>query len=374
MILLVTLIVTGKDIFSEDDAKVIVKKTINLCKPDNNRFTFAVNIGEVKTTDSLFGFNIEISYDPSKIRIINVLTGNTLSENFKENSFSFGYEENKVKGYATTMEVNIVPPSGNKDLIAFFAEWIGKNDCNDSSIVEINSLEFTDEFQKKIDKFEQGVVYTVNNPEKDELLLITSDKREYNIPSGITELKTYVTISKPETSKTSSFKVYFDNSDVLKIKQIKNLDEHSIIKNVGDNYFDFDFTYANTNTEIGITYDYILRDTVKNYSYGVTKVEYSDCSCIYNYAGFRFDLIKDSVFASVQDDLRIDYDCNSNSVRISDSRIQNIKFVDILGRDLGNYEITEPTTINLTNISTNMIFGIIKVNNNYEIKRFYKCY
>lgn len=374
MILLVTFIVTGKDIFSQDDAKVIVKKTINLCKPDNNRFTFAVNIGEVKATDSLFGFDIEISYDPSKIRIINVLTGNTLSEIFKENSFSFGYEKNKVKGYATTMEVNIVPPSGNKDLIAFYAEWIGKNDCNDSSIIEINRLEFTDEFQKKINKFEQGKVYTVNNPEKDELLLITTDKKEYNIPTGITELKTYVTINKPEASKISSFKINFDNSDVLRIKQIKSLDDHSVIKNQGDNYFEIDFTYANTNTTIEIIYDYILQDTVKNYSYGIASVEYSDCSCIYNYDGFRFSLTKDSLFTSVRDDLTIDYDCNINSVRINDSRIKNIKFVDILGRDFGNYEITEPTTINLNNVSTNMIFGIIKVNNNYEIKKFYKCY
>lgn len=373
-ILLVTFIVTGKDIFSQETAKVIAKRTINLCKNDNNRFTIGINIGEVQTTDSLFGFDIELKYDPTKIRFINALTGNTLSEIFEEKNFSYGYEENLVKGYATTMKFNIIPPSGSKDLIAFFAEWIGDMYCPDSSLIEINRLEFTDEFQKKVTEYVPAYVYTVNEPDKTDKLIFSFDKSNYIIPSGVSELKIYVDVTKPMSSKINTFKVLLNNSKVIKLREVKSLDNHSIINEYDENHFTFDFTYSNTNTNLELTYDYLLKDTISSYSYLINKIEYAECNCIYDYVASGILISKDSVFASVQEEYAINYNCSNNTFTISDDRIKEIKFVDILGRNLGSYNVTTPLIINLDNISTNVIFAIIKANNNYEIKKFYKCY
>lgn len=371
---MVTFIVTGKDIFSENNAKVVVKKSINLCKEDNTRFTFGVNIGEVKTTDSLFGFDIEISYDPKKVKIINALSGNTLSEIFKEQSFSYGYEDNKVKGYATTMEVNIVPPSGDKDLIAFFAEWIGNSNCADSSVIEITRLEFTDEFQKKITNYEPAIVYTYNEPSINDKIEVVSTQKNIYLKSGETQFKVDYTIKRPKTSKEGSLIFNLDNSNVVNLKNVVNLDDNAIVKILSTNSFELNFKNNNLATDLELTFDYIKNDTIKNYNYGVKSIEYSECSCVSGFSADNIIITKDSVFTSVEESYAINYNCNNNTIEILDSKITNIKFVDILGRELGYYEIDRPMTINLNNISTNMIFGIIKVNNTYEIKRFYKCY
>lgn len=374
MILLVTFMVTGKDIFSENNAKIVVKKSINLCKEDNTRFTFGVNIGEVKTTDSLFGFDIEIKYDPTKVKIINALSGNTLSEIFKEQSFSYGYEENKVKGYATTMEVNIVPPSGNKDLIAFFAEWIGSSSCADSSLIEITRLEFTDEFQKKISSFEPAKVYTYNKPEAKDNIEVTSVQKEVNLKSGETQFTLKYTINRPKVSNESSYIINFDDSNIVSLINITNLDNNSKAKLLKPNSFEVNFQNNNLTTDLQLTFDYILKDTIKNYKYGIASIEYSECSCVSGYSDEKIIITKDSIFTSVENNETLTYDCINNTIRIQDPRVSNIKFVDILGRELGTYEVDRPMSISLANISTNVIFGIIKINNTFEIKRFYKCY
>lgn len=374
MILLVTFIVAGKDIFSENNAKIIVNKSINLCKDDNTRFTFSVNIGEVKTTDSLYGFDIEIEYDPTKIRIINVLTGNTLSETFKEVGFSFGYEENKIKGYATTMEVNIVPPSGKIDLIAFFAEWIGHTDCTDSTLFKITRLEFTDEFKKKISNYGNANAYINAIAGDKDIIAVSTEKKQYNIKSGETLLKINYKIDLPQTSKTNTIKLKFDDSEILEIQSANNLDKNSTIKNIGKDNIEIEYTELNKSTNIEIIFNYLLKDTITNYKYGLKSIEYSECSCINGFTASEIEITKDSLFTSIRDNKEIEYDCRNHTIIINSKNIQNIKFVDILGREVGYYENGMPTTINLNNISTNMIFGLIKVNNQYEIKRFYKCY
>jgi len=374
IIIMVTFIVTGKDILSQNDAKIFIIKDIDLCKYDDNRFVFAVNIGEIKTTDSLFGFDIEIAYDKDKIRIINALTGNTLSEIFDEKNFSFAYEQNKIKGYATTMQMNIIPPSGNKDLIAFYAEWIGDTKCEDSALISITRLEFTDEFKKNIEKYIPGYVRTKLGTNGN-ISSITTDSPMYYLKSGETQLLVKYTANLIENHKVEEVTIKFAEDKVLKINDVKVKSPDVVLKSFGSDYITLRLLNQPKNFDIDVTYDFVLNGTISNYEYKTAGIILSNCNCIGNIGETSFLFTKDSTFTSISGiDGLMQYDCLKNTIIITDPKIKKIKFVDLLGRDLGNIEIEEPTEINLDNISANVIFALIEVNNKLEIKKIYKCY
>jgi len=108
-----------------------------------------IGLGDVKRVDSLYGFNFAIKYDRSKLYFNSKITVNTLSEFAEYADVSFGLEPGKMFGAA----LNNTPMSGNKELIGFFGEYIGDL-CNDSAFVEIEYIEFTDEFQKQVNKLD----------------------------------------------------------------------------------------------------------------------------------------------------------------------------------------------------------------------------
>lgn len=374
--IMVTLVVTGKDIFSQNEAKILVKKHIDLCKLDDNRFVFAVNIGEIKTTDSLFGFDIEITYDSNKIKIINVLTGNTLSEIFDEKDFSFAFEGNKIKGYVTTMQMNIKPPSGNKDLIAFYADWIGDTKCEDSSLISITRLEFTDEFKLTIDNFIPGYVYTKLIPNNESKFTISTDSKIYTLKSGETQLNVSYYGSLTNNHKVENIIMKFVDDKVLKIQEVDVRSKDVKLESFGSDYIKLNLINQPNTFDINVTYDYVLNDTVSNYIYKSSEIRLNKCNCIGQIDdNISFIINKDSVFSSISNvDEFLKYDCRTNTITITNNKIKKIKFVDILGRELENIEIQGNKNIDLNNMSANMIFAIIEINNKYEIKKFYKCY
>jgi len=162
--LLLLVILTGSSIMSFDsyaNVKAIAesRRQVDLCKPyEERQVVIVINIGTVMPSDSLYGFNIELSYNPEKILLHTGLYTGNLSEAFDTKSFNFDNENGKAWGYATNIKNVLAPPVfGNKNLVGIVGEYIGND--TDTAIVTISYIEFTEEFKKEINEYVPAVVY-----------------------------------------------------------------------------------------------------------------------------------------------------------------------------------------------------------------------
>ena len=118
---------------------------VHLCELENDRdFIISLSIGQVLSTDDLYGYSLYINFDPSVVRMTGGLKLNTLSEHLSEFS---------TKIYGGTLEIHAVDfinkTYGDKPLIAFQGEYI--SDCAGTFTIEIEALEPVDDYKHEVD-------------------------------------------------------------------------------------------------------------------------------------------------------------------------------------------------------------------------------
>ena len=132
-------------------AELTQQKIIDVCgSADKKEFYVSLSIGEVQRSDSLYGFQYYLNYNPEKIQWITALYTNTLSEFFETREVSFISEEGRVQGYATTFNFSFPPSSGNKPLVVLYGRFLG--DCPDTTRLYLEDIEFTEEFKIEVEK------------------------------------------------------------------------------------------------------------------------------------------------------------------------------------------------------------------------------
>jgi hypothetical protein len=123
---------------------------IDLCGSSSDARTFYLvfNIGNVTSQDSLFGYDFGINFNPQKIKFDAALYINTLSENmeFKEIGFQ---DTGKVRG--TAGNLSNIDVYGDKPLLVLVGKFL--ENCYDTAFVNLEYLEFTDEFKKPINNY-----------------------------------------------------------------------------------------------------------------------------------------------------------------------------------------------------------------------------
>lgn len=175
---------------------------IDVCGNENQRrFILVLSIGNVMRSDSLFGYNFQISYDNKIVKFTDALYINTLSEFFDYKSVFINSKEGKVNGYAITMGME--PIYGNRPLLALNGLWIG--DCPDTTTINIDYIEFTDEFKIIIDTLKPtkliGEIFY--SPERIFEIGITSDTIKFDDKKGIIDLNVHI----PKNSKLTDFSI-----------------------------------------------------------------------------------------------------------------------------------------------------------------------
>lgn len=126
---------------------------IDECEQASKKEVFVLlKIGEISKSDSLYGFDLEIKYDPSKISFSNVITQNTMSEFFEIKHFTILSEDSLVFGTAGHVNPLLQPYEGDQPLIGLYGNWIG--DCSDTSEITISYINFFDEFKREVVKYE----------------------------------------------------------------------------------------------------------------------------------------------------------------------------------------------------------------------------
>ncbi len=110
---------------------------------DDKNFVIAIDMGEVFREDSVYGFNFELRYDSTKIKITDYLVVGTLAENCSYKGCSF--LNDTIRGYAANMDMTRL--SGKKPLFAFKGKAL--TECSDSALIILEYVEFTEEFIHK---------------------------------------------------------------------------------------------------------------------------------------------------------------------------------------------------------------------------------
>lgn len=190
-ILLVPVFFTGTNNYLLSKDKVDVKLTSHYiliyCENNlpKNEILITIGIGEVKRIDSLYGLNFSIKYDNTKIKFESKVILNTLAEFSTDNDVTFNLEPGKILGYFLSNK----PIFGNRELIGFYGKYIGQM-C-DSTSVEIEYVEFTDDFKKEVNKLDTIWIKPIKYDYKDtkiNLNIFNLDTIEYN-PNNINKIE-----------------------------------------------------------------------------------------------------------------------------------------------------------------------------------------
>lgn len=135
-------------------------RTVDVCSSNinNRKCLFTINLGPIYKSDSLFGYDFQVSYDRSKLRFDRGIFTNTLSEQFDETTraVTIGFDSATVRGYAVSLDIFAPPVSGDKPLVAFLFDYLG--DCPDTTTVKFDFIEFTDEFKGNIKEYKDALV------------------------------------------------------------------------------------------------------------------------------------------------------------------------------------------------------------------------
>jgi len=227
-ILLVPVFITGTNyyLFSNDkvDVKITSHYNIFYCKNNlpEDELLLTIGIGEVKRSDSLYGLNFSVKYDNTKIKFENKVILNTLAEFSTDNDVTFNLEPGKILGYFISNQ----PVFGKRELIGFYGKYIGQM-C-DSALVEIEYVEFTDDFKKEVNKLDTIWIKPIKYDYKDTKINVNIsnlDTIEYN-PNMINKIEGILNLDNSVYIDYLSYKINLN-------------DEYSITNfNINDNYFE----------------------------------------------------------------------------------------------------------------------------------------
>lgn len=177
-----------------DTAFLRTNRKIVECDDAKKSVIITLDIGPVAKMDSLFGYNYRINFDNEIIDFHTVLYINTLSEGLQYKNTFFYNSEGYVEGYGANLTGP--PVTGDRPLLGLFGDFLG--DCKDTALVSIDYLEFTDEFGKKIEYYNNIELHSVIEDTEDSYL--SFDFQEDTVKDFNEDMLAYSNISL-ETTK-----------------------------------------------------------------------------------------------------------------------------------------------------------------------------
>ncbi|MBM2813277.1 MAG: hypothetical protein HW421_39 [Ignavibacteria bacterium] len=368
-----------------ESATLSLAKPIDVCGDKIDReVQLLVNIGLIKKSDSLFGFDLEIKFDRNKIKFNSALLIGTLADNFdtKVNpTFSVDLQGNGVISAAgMNFNYNLPPVYGNKPLIAFLGEYLGN--CPETLEIKLTDIQFTDEFKKT---FSRNSVNTIkaeiyDNPQRYLRFILPTNK----IIFDTFEIKTSISlkINKVQGLDSLEFLIAFDNPTNYFVSDIKSKNNNVIIDSVLD---DAKGKRLKTrilqpvNNEDIFEVEFTRKiDKDENIKIHFTPLKVNGCACATRLLDTTILLLntKNPVTSINNDEIinnnYIGYVSSDNKyfiVETSNSLPQNLILYNMQGNEI-NTEITinnKSIIVNLDNISNGLYLAVIR-NKKNEIR------
>lgn len=372
---------------NEVTLKIENTEQIDLCGADRNkRVIITLYMGKILPSDSLFGFNGQLLYNPDKIQFHTALPLNTLAEFFDYNKADFS-EKGKII-FTVSQWLSNIPISGDRPLYAFLGNFLGI--CPDTSWVNLDYIEFTDEFKKTITEVSNGLVnaeilyddsrYLQTKFEIDTLEFLKDDQ-EKNI-QVLFDVKPGLRINNLKLD------IENENPSQFDIVQINSLNEYLIIDSVQENDGKIEAyltilndTLAGINMNITII-EKFKSDTLSQLS--ITPTQVNECTCVSKLEGSHCFLKSHKIdtipsWINLQEDkfkeLNIDYKNNCLTIHNNVGNIQQVIITNLLGINIMTYKPENELEIRInTELLTSGIYFvyIVKNNNKREIEKLIK--
>lgn len=362
---------------SEIVPHILSENIVDVCDSlSKRRVIFFVVIDKINRSDSLYGYDLEIKYDTAKLKIINYVKGNTLSE-FFDIDFSYGLN-GSISGYGYAPNVLGPPSYGDSLLVGFLAEWL--SNCPDTANLTIEDLNFTSEFKYDYDSLAGGSVIAIKK-QNSNVFDCSFQDNEMTLQKGDSIVEVKLSIKLPEYHNTNDMIVKYNLVDTLmltgaivntsngKIQSIDSINNSIIIDEL-----------ARGPNEIMITSYFKIMDINKldeNFL-RLISVQGDECSCVFNFKGDTILFLYDDTLdvRMVKDDNQIVI--NAEYVEIHNNwNIQSVEVYDYMGNRVDYYEIINKSIIKiyLDKYNEGIYFLYIKkYDNNNEIKKIYKYY
>ncbi len=328
--------------------KVVNDQTVDLC---GNQFEkevrFYISLGNIEAKDSLLGYSIKINYDSTVIKMKSFLKTNTLTSFFDFNDYRIVQNEGYIVCSAGQVANFFTPVFGDKPLVAFSGSFIGS--CLDSTIVSVEYIDFTEEFQCKLDNANPYISTKIdakvqNKPNRKLTIKNVTDTLYINNDS-LVDVKYSINANTNNKIDIMTFDLKI-NSDKSNIYSVDVLQDTNItvsqLKVISKNYFQFDLK-RKLNLEISkidlVVKTKAIADTniVLQYKLLLSKVNECACvtvfdSCIQNLKITK--IVKDNIDS--ENEIKY-YTISSNAIILNDNcNGSKIEIYDFLGRELYN--------------------------------------
>ncbi|QLH54820.1 MAG: hypothetical protein CH6_4177 [Candidatus Kapaibacterium sp.] len=336
---------------------------IDVCGNENQKqFILVMSIGNVQRSDSLFGFNFQISFDKENVKFTDALYLNTLSEFFDMKSVSFDSANGKINGYAVSLGME--PIYGNRPLIAFYGKWISK--CPDTANFSIDYIEFTDEFKTTIDSMKPTILIGEVFPKDDRVFRVSSPKDTIVSADSISEFDLLVSISKDSRIDNFNLICKFDSEKLSIDSVVPASEDFEFLNSEVDDLGNLKLSFANKN-DIGNrnTIKFYLKHLMPNVFSKITiSPEFDlECKCV-------TDFTKDSVYVVYKKEISNYFEEENNEFNIDGNYIQ---IYDVMGRLIKEVylecSLSDGDTSFMNEIGKGIYFVVIRKGNSKIINR-----
>ncbi|MFP4526903.1 MAG: hypothetical protein ACLFQX_00010 [Candidatus Kapaibacterium sp.] len=185
------------------EARLEVHDSPDVCGSlSQKRVLVTIDIGTVLPTDSLFGFDFSLYYNPDKFKFTDGIYINTLAEFFEMKDITF--DEGVISGYVIQFNPHLPPVYGDRALIGFLGYYL--NDCPDTTIMHIRYLEFTEEYQHNVANYVPDTIHAVVREKDDRTLAVNFDKNSIEFISDST-IGVTIAAKEYDDSRLNSFYV-----------------------------------------------------------------------------------------------------------------------------------------------------------------------
>jgi hypothetical protein len=133
------------------NVEILDKNPIDLCgKEFQKQVIIAPSIGQILRSDSLYGFEMSISYDPNIVQMSEKYFINTISQLFEFKNVLFDSERGEIvfDGMLST-KIDATPVAGDMPLVAFGGDFIGA--CDEVAEFKVKYFYPLDGFRGEVD-------------------------------------------------------------------------------------------------------------------------------------------------------------------------------------------------------------------------------
>ncbi len=270
-------------------------KKIDVCENiDEHEVLVLLTIGKITKADSLFGYNFEIKYDPSKIKFNFVSTFGTLSEFFEIKQFTISAADSAIYGTAGHLNPFLAPVEGDLPLLAIQGIWLG--DCFDTSEVSLSYIAFTEEFKKDIAEPQNAMVEAViaDKPDRKFTVLFSDNQLSFN-DKGTKQTKLVLNSNGKKVSNVKLDLMQMGSS--FEISRIEPSNDNIVINSISQENGLVKMAISVNNQ---VLKDTLIIDIMNNSDIGRTSGWISvdnaivgDCDCVTQYENNNLELVSD---------------------------------------------------------------------------------